>query len=102
MEKRGLFIICFLFLILIGNLISFVDAQIPPVLNFQDIESGSATGNSDPYGNGAIVTIWGSNLGSSQGTSQVYFRDSSGTIRQAGHVYYWKNADGQLPGGPAN
>jgi len=73
-----------------------------PVIHFSDIISGPKTGLDDGLGEGAIVTIWGNNLGSSQGTSKIYFRDSLGGVHEAAHVYYWKNADGQLPSGPAN
>lgn len=68
-----------------------------PLLNFSDIESGPKTGNSDGVGSGAIVTIWGHNLGSTQGTSKVYVGNVEATA-----VYYWKDADGTLPGGPAD
>ena len=74
-----------------------------PVLNFSDITSGPKTGNTDGAGgltaaqHGAIVTVWGNNLGSTQGSSKVYI----GNV-EAAHVYYWKDADGQLPGGPAD
>lgn len=69
----------------------------PPVLNFSDIDSGPKTGNTDGVGSGAIVTIWGNNLGSTQSTSAVYV----GGV-QATAIYYWKDADGNLPGGPAD
>ncbi len=74
-----------------------------PTLYFSDIDSGPKTGNTDGAGglaqsqHGAIVTIWGHNLGSSQGTSKVYV----GGL-EAANVYYWKDADGQLPGGPSD
>ena len=79
-----------------------------PVLNFSDIISGPKTGNTDGAGgltssqHGAIVTIWGNYLGSSQGSSQVYYTDSLGVQYPAAHIYYWKNADGNLPSGPAD
>lgn len=72
-----------------------------PVLNFTDLISGPDTGLGDGLGSGAIVTVWGQNLGSSQGSSTIEYCDSLSVCR-AGHVYYWKNADGQLPSGPAN
>lgn len=72
-----------------------------PILNFSDITSGPKTGLGDGKGSGAIVTIWGDNLGASQGTSDVYIKDSAGNTYPATYIYYWKNADGQLPGGPA-
>ncbi|MCG8537586.1 MAG: hypothetical protein MI808_21055 [Pseudomonadales bacterium] len=73
-----------------------------PFLAFSDLISGPDTGIGDGKGSGVIVTVWGQGLGSSQGTSKIYYTDSSGTKREAAHVYYWKNADGELPSGPAN
>ena len=73
-----------------------------PVLLFSDIVSGPKTGLNDGLGEGAIVTVWGTNLGSSQGDSKIYFKDSGAALREAAHVYYWKNADAQLPAGPAD
>ena len=43
-----------------------------PVLYFSDLTSGPKTGLGDGKGSGAIVTVWGRNLGNSQGTSEVY------------------------------
>lgn len=71
-----------------------------PVLAFSDLINGPASGLGDGLGEGAIVTVWGYHLGEKQG--QVFFTDSSGKTRPAAHIYYWKKADGQLPGGPAN
>lgn len=68
-----------------------------PVLNFSDIISGPKIGNTDGLGSGAIVSIWGNNLGGSQGASQIYV---SGI--PAAHVYYWGNADGNKDAGPAD
>lgn len=68
-----------------------------PVLNFSDITNGLSSGLGDGLGEGAIVTVWGNNLGSTQGSSTI----TIGGIAPA-HIYYWKNADGQLPGGPAD
>lgn len=68
-----------------------------PRINFSDLVSGPATGLGDGLGDGAIVTIWGNRLGSSQGTSTLSVCGASPS-----HIYYWKNADGQLPGGPAD
>lgn len=74
----------------------------PPALNFSDIVDGPSTGLGDDKGSGAIVTIWGNNLGSSQGgNSMVTFTDSLSQARSA-YIYYWKDADGTLPGGPAD
>lgn len=67
-----------------------------PTLFFSDLLSGPATGLGDGVGSGVIVTVWGTNLGSSQGTSTIQV----GGI-PAAYVYYWKPADGTLPGGPA-
>ena len=68
-----------------------------PLLNFSDITSGPKTWNTDGVGSGAIVTIWGNNLGSTQGSSKVYVGNVEATA-----IYYWKDADGDLPGGPAD
>ncbi len=72
-----------------------------PYLAFSDLITGPDTGLGDGNGSGVIVTVWGQNLGSTQGSSTIQYRDSGGTARD-GHVYYWKNADGTLPSGPAN
>jgi hypothetical protein len=68
-----------------------------PTLNFSDLINGPRTGNGDGVGSGVIVTIWGNNLGSTQGGSTI----TVGGVAPA-HIYYWKNADGTLPGGPAD
>jgi hypothetical protein len=73
-----------------------------PKLNFSDLISGPGAGLGDALGSGVIVTIWGQNMGGSQSTSTVSFTDSGSNVKSAAHVYYWKNADGQLPGGPSN
>jgi hypothetical protein len=62
------------------------------VLYFSDIISGPNSGNSDISGgrsglDGAIVTIWGRNLGESQGSSKVY---ANGV--EAASYYSWGNA----------
>ncbi len=86
----------------LAALLNIAHAAPPPTLNFSDLVNGPSTGINDSLGEGVIVTVWGNNLGSMQGTSKIYFRDASSTIKEAAHVYYWKNADGVLPGGPAN
>lgn len=68
-----------------------------PILNFSDLISGPKAGNTDGLGSGAIVSIWGNNLGSAQGSSQVYV----GGV-PVSHVYYWGNADGSANAGPAD
>jgi hypothetical protein len=72
-----------------------------PYIAFTDLISGPANGLNDGLGNGVIVTVWGQNLGSDIANGEVRFTDSNGQIYQA-YVYYWKNADGVLPSGPAN
>lgn len=72
-------------------------ANTNPALFFSDLTSGPATGLGDSLGSGAIVTVWGHDLGSSQGTSTLSICGQA-----PAHIYYWKNADGQLPGGPAD
>lgn len=63
-----------------------------PVLYFSDITSGPKTGNSDTSGgrsglDGAIVTLWGRNLGSTRGSSVIYANGA-----QAATYYAWGNA----------
>ena len=64
-----------------------------PRLNFSDLTSGPKTGNSDTSGSeaagkdGVIVTVWGTGLGESQGTSQVLANGA-----EAARIYYWGNA----------
>lgn len=73
-----------------------------PVLNFSDLISGPDTGLGDLLGSGVIVTVWGYGLGPTQDDNTIQFCDSASVCRNAAHVYYWKNADGNLPGGPAD
>ena len=75
-----------------------------PVLYFSDITSGPNSGNTDGAGglsrlqHGAIVTVWGKNLGSTQGDSRVYVNGA-----EAAHIYYWENADPETgDSGPAD
>ena len=64
-----------------------------PVLYFSDITSGPKTGNSDasagrtPNADGAIVTIWGRNFGSTRGTSRVSCNGAD-----AASYYSWGDA----------
>jgi hypothetical protein len=65
-----------------------------PVLYFSDITSAPKSGNSDTSGgrsgiDGAIVTLWGSNLGNARGSSQVYINGA-----EAASYYTWGNATG--------
>ena len=67
-------------------------AATDPVLFFSDLTSGPKTGNRDTSGgrsgqDGAIVTLWGRNLGSAQGSSKVYANGA-----EAASYYYWGNA----------
>jgi hypothetical protein len=90
-----------IFLSMSGSAISAstATAGTPPALFFSDLNVASNTGLTDGSvkNQGAIVTIWGTNLGSSQGTSTI----TVGGVAPA-YIYYWKNADGTLPGGPAD
>lgn len=72
-----------------------------PYLAFSDLVSGPSVGLGDGKGDGVIVTVWGQNLGEVQGDSELLFRDSTGTVSRP-YIYYWKQADGELPSGPAN
>jgi hypothetical protein len=64
-----------------------------PVLNFSDLTYGPSTGNSDTSlgqtagQDGAIVSVWGFNLGASQDSSSI----SVGGV-PAAKIYYWGNA----------
>ncbi len=73
-----------------------------PHIAFTDVISGPDTGLGDNLGSGMIVTVWGQGLGSTQDNSTIQFCDSAAVCRNAAYVYYWKNADGALPSGPAN
>ena len=68
--------------------LSFIAIAAEPVLFFSDITSGPKFGLGDGLGNGAIVTVWGSSLGNTQGTAKIYCNGA-----EASHVYYWENAD---------
>ncbi|MGA2034497.1 MAG: hypothetical protein ABSG68_19800 [Thermoguttaceae bacterium] len=63
-----------------------------PILCFSDLDSGPRTGNSDTSReqaagrDGAIVTVWGKNLGSSQGDSRIMVNGAEA------RVYCWGNA----------
>lgn len=65
----------------------------PPVLAFTDLRQGNRSGNTDTSKgqssgvDGAIVTLWGYNLGSSQGSSALMV---GGVAPRA--IYYWGNA----------
>ena len=95
---KTIFSIFFFFLLMVGVFTSNKKVEaVAPVLNFSDITSGPATGNTDGNGGGAIVTVWGNNLGNTQDTSSITIGGQA-----PAHIYYWKNADGTLPGGPAD
>jgi hypothetical protein len=63
-----------------------------PVLNFSDLVSGPSSGNGDTSlgqvagQDGVIVTLWGTNLGASQGSSKVFINGAEA------RVYSWGNA----------
>jgi len=73
---------------------SFASFATPtPYICFTDLTSGPSTGNSDNSQigqvagqDGAIVSLWGKNLGSSQGSSQVLVGG------QIARIYRWGNA----------
>lgn len=73
-----------------------------PFLAFSDLVSGPSTGLGDGKGSGVVVTVWGQGLGASQSDSQILYRTADGEALKPAYVYYWKNADGKLPSGPAN
>jgi len=82
--------------------LEFLVSDRAPHLAFSDLISGPSKGLGDKKGSGVIVTVWGFKLGESQGNSIVELCDLDNACSEAAHVYYWKNADGQLPSGPAN
>lgn len=71
-----------------------------PLLRFSDLVSGPNTGLGDGKGQGVIVTVWAQGLTEAQGT--IVFTDANGIEHSPAYVYYWKKADGKLPGGPAD
>ncbi len=91
-----------LLLLLTGVTTAFSAQAQTPVLNFTDIINGPSIGLHDGKGSGAIVTLWGQNLGLKEGASKVMFEDSNGEIKEVAYVYYWKAADGRKPSGPAD
>jgi hypothetical protein len=96
---RIIFCICAMFIaISVSNAMPGIGTAhaATPVLHFSDLTSGPSTGLGDGIGSGAIVTIWGVNLGSSQGTSTV----TVGGV-PAAYVYEWQNAT-QHTGHPAD
>src|SRR5215470_16682428 len=64
-----------------------------PVLYFTDLASGPRSGNGDTSKgqvanqDGALVTVWGENLGTSQGTSTITLGGVTPTA-----IYFWGNA----------
>ncbi|MCD6565049.1 MAG: hypothetical protein J7K53_03815, partial [Bacteroidales bacterium] len=91
-NKMKKVLMCIFFLLLMVS----ISCAANPVLYFSDITSGPKTELEDGFGSGAIVTVWGANLGSSQGTSGVYV----GNVKAA-YVYEWTDAT-QHPGHPAD
>jgi hypothetical protein len=71
------------------------------VLAFSDLTSGPNSGNTDTSKgqasgvNGAIVSVWGLNLGNSQGNSTITVNGAVASI-----IYYW--GDAVPPWSPAN
>jgi hypothetical protein len=72
-----------------------------PYLAFSDLISGPNAGLGDNLGNGAIVTAWGQSLGTADSNRKLIFEDLMGKTYEP-YIYYWKDADGVLPSGPAN
>ncbi|MGB0849182.1 MAG: hypothetical protein ACPGSM_20780, partial [Thiolinea sp.] len=72
-------------------------------LAFSDLDDGPDTGIGDGNGSGAIVTVWGrfDCTGIDVRFKDVDTDEYSSLASQL-HVYYCQNADGTLPGGPAN
>lgn len=72
-----------------------------PSLAFTDLKNGPSTGLGDGLGSGAIVTIWGHDF-SEQPGRVILENEETNARYDNGYIYYWKRADGQAPGGPAN
>ena len=72
--------------------ISLCAAAQPPLLNFSDLTSGPKSGNTDTSlgqtsgQDGVIVTVWGTYLGATQGTSKIFVNGAEA------RVYTWSNA----------
>ncbi|MFH0727188.1 MAG: choice-of-anchor Q domain-containing protein [Pseudomonadota bacterium] len=86
MKKAVFFFVTFFWVVINA------DAATNPVLCFSDITSGPRSGNSDVSGgrsgtDGAIVTLWGHNLGNARGSSYVYANGA-----EAASYYTWGNA----------
>jgi hypothetical protein len=75
-------------------------SEASPRTAFSDLISGPSTGLNDGKGEGAIITLWGYDYGETTGA--VFITDSTGKKKDAAYIYYWKKADGTLPGGPSN
>ena len=99
-DPGKLFLIIFSLFLMLFTGTSFSNS--PPVLRFSDIDSGPSVGLGDGIGEGVIVTLWGQKLGHQQNESSVIFVDSLGKYHYPSVIYYWKNADGKSPGGPAD
>lgn len=82
--------------------VTFQLLDLSPILNFSDLISGPSTGLDDGKGSGVIVTLWGQKLGNTQGDAIIEICDDQNECQPPAHVYYWKDADGTLPSGPAN
>lgn len=76
--------------------------DLSPFLAFTDLISGPSEGLQDGLGSGVIATVWGYRLGEQSESTRIELCDLEGLCTPMAHVYYWKDADGQLPGGPAN
>jgi hypothetical protein len=91
-KKRGGDMGPFIRNLFIGNLLMIQITFSAPLLCFSDLASGPKTGNSDVSlgqtagADGAIVTVWGKNLGANQGTSKIFVNGTEA------RVYSWKNA----------
>ncbi|MFA5073586.1 MAG: hypothetical protein WC539_06790 [Nitrospirota bacterium] len=89
--------IFFLFFFSTGIFFLYQPVLAEPVLYFSDIMSGPKTGLGDGVGSGAIVTVWGVDLGTVQGNSRISING-----KEASAIYYWGNADAGYGAGPAD
>ncbi|WP_119395174.1 hypothetical protein [Salinibius halmophilus] len=93
-------IIISLFSVIYICLFSMSALAVGPTLAFSDLTDGPNNGLGDGFGDGTIITVWGHGLGVIEG--KAFLEGNDGTKYQASHIYYWRKADGNLPGGPAN
>lgn len=82
--------------------IYFKVVDLKPTLAFSDLISGPSTGLGDGLGSGVIVTVWGYKLDPNIGNPSLLICQNQTECAEPAYTYYWKDADGTTPSGPAN